>query len=268
MTSWQRTIKNIAMAFAILLAVGIISGIFGVIGLFDAIFDNDGVLKNIINYSVSQDIVELKVDIKAADFTIANGDSFSVESNLEYLTVEEKGGVLTIKETKKFGFNNNNATLTLTIPEGCIFENADIITGAGKLTIDTLSTDKLRLKLGAGEVKIGELNATLKSEIEGGAGKVSVNGGTLCNLDLDMGAGELNLTSSLLGNSDLNYGVGEANLVLIGTKDDYCIDFDKGLGNATVDGESMRDGSVYGTGQNRIDIDGGVGAVEVSFRQN
>ena len=81
-----------------------------------------------------------------------------------------------------------------------------------------------------------------------------------------MGVGELNLTSELSGKSSIDYGVGETNLVLIGEEDDYKIELDKGIGEAWLDGRKMSDDSVYGAGENYIEIDGGIGELNVSFK--
>lgn len=269
MTSIQKVIKYCATAFAVFLTVSIIGGILGAAGLFGGVFGEGGVSEETETYTVSQNTTGLKVDINAADLTITKGESFFVESNLEKLTVEEKDGTLTVAEKSKIGWgqNYNNAVLILHIPGDFVFEKAEITTGAGRLTVDSLSADDLHLELGAGEVKIGELNASRRAEIDGGAGAVTISGGTLYDLDLDMGVGKLDLTAAILGNSELDYGVGEADLTLIGSKDDYRLTFDKGLGRAVVDGQEMSDGSTYGSGENRIDIDGGVGAVDVDFRE-
>ena len=51
-------------------------------------------------------------------------------------------------------------------------------------------------------------------------------------------------------------------------KDDYCIILDKGLGNATINGKNMSDDTTYGTGENKLDIDGGVGSIQIDFIEN
>lgn len=267
MTSWQKAIKYMAIAFAICLIVSIISGIMGAVGLIGGFIDSDATADDVKTYNISQDITSLKIDINAADFTVTVGDEFKVESNLKDLTVKDTGGALTVIENKKWGRNYNSAVLRLYIPADFVFEKAEIETGAGRLTVDTLSADRLYLELGAGEVKITELNASQKSEIDGGAGAVTISGGQLHNLDFDMGVGELKLTSAVLGNSELDCGVGETSLTLTGSKDDYRIQLDKGLGDAKIDGQSMSDGSIYGDGSNKIEISSGVGAVKVNFEE-
>ena len=267
MTSWQKTIKYIAIAFAMLLIVSIIVGIVGTLTSLSFIFGDKDIVGELQTYSIDSDIKELEIDVSAADFVIKTGSDFHVESNHKYLTVEEKNGSLVISEKKRFwGTYSGKVSLELYVPEGTVFEKADIATGAGRVTIETLSAEVLVLNLGAGEVKIDNLIATERAEIDGGAGSITISDGTLRNLDLDMGVGELKLTSKLTGNSDLDFGVGATELVLVGAADDYKIKLDKGLGEAKIDGESISNGGIYGNGENTVDIDGGIGAIKITFR--
>ena len=265
MTTFQKAVKYLAMAFAIFLTVSIIGGILSMFGLFGGFFGGDAVTDDIKTYTVSSDIKSLEVKINAADFTIKQGDSFSVESNLKYLTVEDKNGVLTIRDTKKFIRTYTGAVLTLYIPADTVFDKANITTGAGRLTVDNLSADTMNFELGAGEVAIDTLVAASDIDINGGAGKITISGGALHNLDLDMGAGQLNLTSALTGESDFDLGIGESNITVIGNKNDYKLDIEKGLGNITVDGTSVSNIKGQGNGNNDIEISGGIGAINLKF---
>ena len=69
----------------------------------------------------------------------------------------------------------------------------------------------------------------------------------------------------MLGKSNLRFGVGKANLTLIGSKDMYKIDIENGLGSITVDGKTVTDFGSSGNGQNYIEIEGGVGTVDIAF---
>ena len=101
-----------------------------------------------------------------------------------------------------------------------------------------------------------------------GAGKLVILNGEMNDLSVDMGVGELELTGKLTGSSTVDYGIGKAKLTLIGNIDDYRIELDKGVGGATLDGEAMSDEGVYGSGQNRISVDGGVGNLRIQFEDN
>lgn len=268
MNTFQKTIKYLAMALAIFLVVSIFGGIFSMLGLFGGFLGGGTVAEDIKTYTVTQDISNLEVVIFAADFTIKEGDKFSVESNIKRLTVENEGGTLTIKETKKLGITYRGAVVTLYIPANTVFEKTRITTGAGKLNVDRLSSDIMKFELGAGEVNIGNLAVTSDIEIDSGTGEITISGGALHNLDLDMGVGQLNLTSALTGEADLDLGVGESDITVIGNKDDYKLSVEKGLGNITVDGVEVSGIKGLGNGKNSIDIDGGVGAIKLMFKES
>ena len=200
MTTFQKVIKYLAMAFAIFLTVSIIEGLFSILGLFGGFFGGDAVADDIQTDAVSSDIRGLEVNMSAADFTIRQGEKFLVESNLKHLTVEDKNGVLSIQETKKFGNVYNSSLLTLYIPTDAMFEKINIKVGAGKITIAD-----------------GELH----------------------DLDLDMGIGQLNLISELTGDCSFDLGVGESNITVIGERENYKLSIEKGIGSVTVDGEEV-----------------------------
>ena len=268
MTNFQKTVKYIAMVFAIFLTVCIIGGILSMFGLFGGFFGSDAVTEDIKTYSVSSEIQSLEVKINAADFTIKQGESFSVESNLKHLTVEDKNGVLTIKETKKFGSTYTGAVLTLYVPVDTVFEKADITTGAGRFTVDSLSAATIGFELGAGDVTISKLIAEKSADIQGGAGRITISDGAIKNLDFEMGMGQMNLTAALTGDCSLDSGVGEMNVTLLGNKDDYKLDLEKGIGSISVDGDNISNDREIGNGINEVEIHGGVGAINVKFKES
>lgn len=267
MTSLQKVIKYLAIAFAIFLAVSIIGGVLGAVGLFGGLFAGDAVTEEMKTYRVTSEICNLDIRINAADIAIKEGDAFSVQSNLKHLKVEEKGGVLSIEETRKYRGTYNGAVLTIYVPAGTVFDNTNLATGAGRLTIEKLSSGSLDFELGAGDVSIASLVATKSADIEGGAGRITISGGELKDLDLEMGVGQLNLTAALTGDCQLDLGVGESNITLIGNQDDYKLDLEKGIGNISVDGKPVSDYGSSGNGTNRVQINGGIGSIHVDFTE-
>lgn len=265
MTTFQKIIKYLALAFAIFLSISIISGIcsalFTVTNLFGANTESE-----IVNHTIGTDFTSISINLSGAELEIKTGEKFDVETNHKYLKCEEKDDILKISETRTlFASHPKGMKVILTVPKDKIFDYVDISAGAGSVTIDELSSNMLDIELGAGELKAQCLNANNKAEIDGGAGSVTISGGRLNNADIDMGVGELNLTSELFGKSSIDYGVGETNLVLIGEEDDYKIELDKGIGEAWLDGKKMSDDSVYGAGKSFIEIDGGIGELSITF---
>lgn len=226
----------------------------------------NAVLDEICVHPVGSNIHSLEVRIGAADFTIKQADSISVESNLKYLTVSEENGVLSIIEETKTGVNYEGPILTLYMPTDVMYETIDISTGAGTLTTDALSAESLKFRLGAGDVDISNLIVSSEADIKGGAGEITIDDGTIHNLELEMGVGELNLTAALLGDSDLTFGVGESNLTLLGNEEDYRIEMEKGIGSIEIDGRNASDSDRFGNGRNSVKMQGGVGSINLSFQ--
>lgn len=268
MTGFQKIIKYLAVALAVFLSVAIISGICGAAAFFSSLLAGDKITEEMTNeYLIDSDVNELKIDISAADFTVKKDDKLRVETNHKYITCKEENGCLKIYDKKRFLVPaQSGIKLELYIPESKIFEKADINTGAGRVYIDTLAADRMNLDLGAGEITAEKLIAPVKAEIDGGAGRITIRDGLFNNLELDMGIGELNLTGEITGKSSLDYGIGGTNLVLLGTDSDYRIELDKGVGEALLEGERMNDDSVYGSGKNYIGIDGGIGELNIRFK--
>ena len=264
---FQKVVKYAALALAIILSVSIIVGILSIAG---AIFGIHGTVAvgDMRDYKVEGDVVDFDLDISAAELKIVCGDRFEVRSNLKNLKVNVSGGCLKIEEKTKikidaFGNGYNDAYLEITLPSDFVFGKVDIDTGAGKVDIERLFAEKIEMSLGAGQVTVEELSASAYADIDGGAGQLNIHGGTLKNLDFDMGLGELNFTASLLGECDFDMGVGRANLTLLGSPDDYRIEFSKGLGSIDFNGDDIENGQIIGNGDTKIDIDGGIGAINV-----
>ena len=133
MTETQKLIKVVAMVFAVFLIVCIFGGILSALGLLGGLSFRESPVGDAKDYALSSKISSLDLEISAADLTIREGDGFSLESNLKRLTVDEKNGVLRIRENKIFSFGSyHDASLILTVPEGTVFDSVHMETGAGR----------------------------------------------------------------------------------------------------------------------------------------
>ncbi len=272
MTTAQKIIKYFAIAFAIFLIVTIIStilgGLFALSGVLGLKNDNEINISQMQNLTFQDlNINSLEIDVNYTNLTIKTGNVLSIETNNTDITAKQNNEKLEIKEKKhNWFFNNEELDLIIYIPENLKFEEVKLTTGAGKISIDNLNTQKLSFELGAGETEIRNLKVSRECDIEGGAGKVSILAGTINNLDLGMGIGEVNLTAMLEGESEIDAGIGSLNITLEGDKENYRIKTKKGIGSVKIDGEEMEDNQIFGDGKNRIEINGGIGNIRVEFK--
>ena len=271
MIKTQRIIKYCAIAFAIFLICNIISAIFYGLVSIGSIFnenntnDNEIQTDNLKELNIKEKIKRIDIDVKDINIIVKENTDFKIETNNKYINTKENNNKLSITENNLNWFNNNNTTLIIHIPLNYTFEDVSIDNGAGKIEIEMLNSKKLELNLGAGQVNINNLNITNECDIDGGAGEVIVKNSKINNLDLDMGVGKVTLNTTLIGNNEINAGVGELNIDLIGSSDEYKIRLNKGIGNAKLNDENMKNDTYYGNGTNLVDIDGGIGNIEINY---
>lgn len=266
MSTTQKVIKYLALALAIFLCVSIFSAICGALGFAFHIFRGRDVVGDMKDYAIRGEINELTVDLSAAELNIQRGDTFLVQSNRKNLSVKEGNGSLSISEQGILFSISETAQVTIFVPENVAFDRVKIDTGAGNVRLEALSTDELELDLGAGKTTIDNLTVYDEAKIDGGAGKLTITDSRLNDLHLDMGAGKLELTAAVTGDSNIDCGVGSLELTLLGRESEYQIELDKGIGSATLEGKSMQDDHIYGSGDNYLEIEGGVGSVQIQFQ--
>jgi DUF4097 and DUF4098 domain-containing protein YvlB len=283
MTTFQRTIKYCAVAFAIFLTVIIVGGIVNAVQAFLSC-TSGGITGNTmkkVDFSKEfTNVDSLDIDISYGSLIIAKGTAFKVEA--ENVTDDFKakvsgGGKLSILQEGKashfWGFHfgtrqkNEKSKITVYIPEDFTAHDTKIDTGAGKMTIEQLHTKKLFISSGAGEIEGDNITAE-EANIDGGVGAIHLTNASLKDTDLKCGVGSLKMEGALLGESNVECGVGEVDLNLKGNKKDYELNVDSGMGATYVNGTRIKhDYKTDYEAANSIDIDGGVGEVNVKFTQ-
>lgn len=266
MSSAQKLIKYLAVAFAISLIVSIFMGIYQAIGAASGVFINGtgGNGLNINDYPNTSNI--LSVDIRASKLKIVEGEHLKVESDNKYISSFQDYNKLAVTEKNKSIFKTKGEKeVIIYVPKYMIFDKVYISNGAGTINIENITAKDLELEIGAGKLEIDKITTFTNTEIDGGAGEVIIKKANISNLDLDAGVGKFTLNASIRGKSKIDAGVGELNINLLGNKDNYSIYAETGIGSITIDEDSVKDEFTYGTGNNKIDIDGGIGSINIRF---
>lgn len=270
MTTAQKIIKNLAIAFAIFLVVTIIStilgGIYGLVTVLGIKKDENTVenMKEVEFESVSS---FLDINLKYTNLKIQVGDKFLAKTNSKNIECIQDGEKLKVTEKSKLFSKRNNEEIVIYIPENMELDVAKIDTGAGKVDIENIIADRLKMNLGAGDTVIKNI-VSKDAKIDTGAGKFTINSGKIRDLNFDIGVGETNITSKILGKSEIDTGIGEVKLKLIGSKETYKVKVSKGIGDVKVDNKSVSDNEIIGDGENTIEINGGIGNIQVDFEDN
>lgn len=267
MSDAQKVIKYCAIAFAFFLIFSIITGIMYGVMTFSNLFDEDTKFsKEIIDLEKLGNVAVLEIDLRNTNLVIQTGSELKAMTDSKYVEIKQKENKLLVVEKKHhFQMKQNRQTVTVSIPETLLFDEVSIDTGAGKMEIASLTTKKLSLDLGAGNVIIQNLKVENEADIDAGAGRLQIVNGSIHDLDLDMGVGEFILNAKLSGYNKIDAGVGAVTLNLFGDETDYRLKADKGIGSIRLNQEEMKGDVYYGTGSNIIEIDGGVGSIQIQY---
>lgn len=277
MTPTQKIIKNIALVFALFLALQIIVGIVSVVmAIFGGIFFIDNVANSnshiayVSNEVIYEDEVITSIDVEAgiAKVNIVDTQDSSVKVEYKNYTsepiIELKGEKLVIKE-KNTNFNLNNIktpTLNIYVPINIELENLNIENGISDMKLENLFVKELNVEVGAGKAYINSINAET-ANIQTGVGKSEIISVDFGRLDLDCGVGALEFRGNISKKAKIDAGVGDTNIYLNSALSAYNIRTEMGIGSIMVNDIKCKDSETYGDGDIDIVVSGGIGKLTI-----
>lgn len=272
MTTTQKIIKYLAIAFALFLVISIFSIIFGlsreIISSINSDKKDSKLLEEYTTISNNVNNIEsFKIDISNDNIEIKEGEKFEVKTNDPDVKFYHENSKVKIKTDKTFSWhlsNSSRGTIIIYLPNEFNITELDFNLGAGKIDIDKIFVETLLMDLGAGTMTTKEINVYEKATINGGAGNINIYSGTINNLNLKLGAGNASIESDLTGSNTLTTGVGKLNLGLSRSKDNYKFDISKGLGNIILNDFDVSEDILIGDGETKIKISGAVGNIIIN----
>ena len=272
MTTTQKIIKYLAIAFALFLVISIFSIIFGlsreIISSINSDKKDSKLLEEYTTISNNVNNIEsFKIDISNDNIEIKEGEKFEVKTNDPDVKFYHENSKVKIKTDKTFSWhlsNSSRGTIIIYLPNESNISELDLNLGAGKIDIDKIFVEILLMDLGAGTMTAKEINVYEKATINGGAGNINIYSGTINNLNLKLGAGNASIESDLTGSNTLTTGVGKLNLGLSRSKDNYKFDISKGLGNIILNDFDVSEDILIGDGETKIKISGAVGNIIIN----
>lgn len=272
MTTTQKIIKYLAIAFALFLVISIFSIIFGlsreIISSINSDKKDSKLLEEYTTISNNVNNIEsFKIDISNDNIEIKEGEKFEVKTNDPDVKFYHENSKVKIKTDKTFSWhlsNSSRGTIIIYLPNESNISELDLNLGAGKIDIDKIFVEILLMDLGAGTMTAKEINVYEKAAINGGAGNININSGTINNLNLKLSAGNASIQSDLTGSNTLTTGVGKLNLGLSRSKNNYKFDINKGLGNIILNDFDVSEDTLIGDGETKIKINGAVGNIIIN----
>lgn len=148
---------------------------------------------------------ELSVSLEYGDLTMEYGDTEEIQVDFgedsafgEVVWAYVEDGEITLDIYGKDS-QGGKTQVSVIIPRGHVFQEADVKVGAGSCTVLDLEAQELELDLAAGEMILEEMRVSSLS-IDCAAGNVSCSGRVLGDVEVDCAAGNV----TLLLNHDKN----------------------------------------------------------------
>ena len=235
--------------------------------------------------------------------TLQQGDNYALEGeNLidEWFSTEMQDGCLTIlyqppSPEAVQGIDTSAHHITVTLPASHSITRVELNAGTGTMAVSNLNCDSVLLSQGTGSMRIEELEAD-ELTIECGAGTVSGQGMIVTEKAvLQAGTGDIELNGDFSGYLGLEGGTGTTVLRLTQPRESYDIRGESVVKNILIDGKPLENSgdswenwtpgeeiewegwnfgkepasrhtaASAGEDKHIIEIDGGVGSVEIYF---
>lgn len=207
---------------------------------FDSRYDIWG--GDVEKFCLGEDVDALEIEAGGCIFnTQVSGDnSFYVKASDsgKFQAYLENGTLYIRTTTSSRSWNNlNSCKVTLYVPEGYHYREADIELGAGELEFESLDADKISLGVGAGRIIANSLQAD-SLEMEIGMGQIDMQDVNVKDLKAEIGMGNLMVEGNIDGNVYANCSMGNLELKIMGSQQDFNYKLDGAMGNIDLGSES------------------------------
>lgn len=188
MTTAQKIIKYMALAFAAVIIINIFSGILiglgamaTVLGLTKDRGEQNIKLETVAQIFDEKEISSLKMELAYSNLTIKTGETLKLESSNSNVKCTQNNNKLVIQErTHMWNINNEASETILYIPANMKFDDIDIDAGIGKVDIeleDGVRNYTIKASKGIGSISINNEELTSDREYGNGPNYIKIDGG-------------------------------------------------------------------------------------------
>ena len=235
------------------------------------------------------DAIDLQVS--TADVNIVRGDKYKIEYKTrkgKEPEITQEGGKLSVKQPSmgfvmfNFGFNNDENTYTITVPEGSseIELNAKASTGdlmldrikvSGRIDASTsdvmlndIEGEDLAVSVSSGDID-GDKVKVKKIRLEGSTSDIEVLRMESDDAYCHASTGDIDINDSAISNLRCETSTGDVTVQLNGKSDDYSYDFKVSTGDIVLNGQEYEKSYTKDNGSDKkIDVKTSTGDINVS----
>lgn len=231
--------------------------------------------------TIAASVKRIDIRLKASSLVIRSGaaagsGTYSAKGfGKNALHISSDNGSIRIEEGEwehllDFGNDTRRPAIEIELPTGLSLDSCSVHVGAGSAAFENISADDFDVDSGAGSIKGRSITAK-NVTVEAGAGSIDLAQCAFEETKVSTGAGSFSFDGSLGKRTEVSSGAGPIDMSVKGKKDDYRIDYSRGVGSVRVAGESyngMGNGTAgNGNADHRIKVSSGVGSVKIDFTE-
>lgn len=173
-----------------------------------------------------------------------------------------------VMNTSSIDFSEKENCFTLYVPEGVLFDETELQLGAGKMELDNLQAQKMKIELGAGQILAKDFEVS-ELEIKVGAGDIELEEAKLGEVKIEVGAGNCKIQGAVNEDVKAECAMGNITLNIKGDEADFDYELECVSGNLKV-GDMEYSGlaketEVDNDADKKLDLQCVMGNIEVAF---
>lgn len=216
--------------------------------------------------------LDITVGVHSVILVEGDGDEVTVQGeNCDRIQCFVKDGELVLKDVgrKKAEVHADSRKITLTLPAGIRWEEAEVEAAMGSVEIGRLEAREAELAAGMGSIQAEHITAT-ELNIEAEMGAVEVEDFAVSDMDISADMGSVELKGDLTGTLEAEASMGSIRLELEREKSYYDYRVETSMGSVTLDGESWskleKELVINNAGQGSMELDASMGSIEIFFK--
>lgn len=213
----------------------------------------------------------LELDVNLMDVTVTSGEHFYL--SCEYTdglepVYEVKNGTLTVKQrtnwSYKWGVNNTQCSLTLTVPERVTMDALDLRTALGNIRLEGISASECVLQSNMGDCVLKKCSFD-KSDLMTSMGEILVSSTGLGEAEVDNSMGEIDVDECTFAGLDITAAMGSVSVSAAQPLDGYDMELEADLGSVHVNNRSQGTQYHQSGDAGKIEINTNMGSIRLSY---
>lgn len=219
----------------------------------------------------------LEVEIGIHSVEIEEGDVSGIHisgTGCDKVQVYVKNGTLHVKDVgkkkipKNGSLNGKNRNISVTVPSGTEWKEAELSADMGSVSVDVLRCSEAEMDADMGSIEVGSA-AVGELEVDADMGSVVMDDAQIGRLKMEASMGSIVISGVVEGNVKAETDMGSIRLILGQKEEDFNYRISADMGSVTIDGRDYsglsKEKEIRNDADKKMELDSSMGNIEILF---